>query len=413
MYRLEKVLSRKESIGNFSTEHYQFRLEDGTLLDNSYYTVVYDKNGNIIEKNLSLINIPDLEPRTYALDRAKPANTVYDEPVLIDLNNEFWKFEIPIQTRVWIVEENNNQIAIDYKTHRVIARGTPIPASCGYLWEGTDDDGTSVWGSYITNAYSWFSYLSSIDVSFAPTTRETVLENIRNKYHEFYYAIAHGNASSATVTPGSYLWSGNKWFPEYTVQNAMKDRQPMRLAFLCHCGAMDKTEPYYIEEMDAWIYPFSYVFRKGEQVDTAVIGYKNMTQEAWTSAFGWQNRLLEKVFEYGYTFKDAYDFATASYPAMTDHSAFDGDPGIGAYRDVEIDLFEIDKSSPGKNESVTFTIHISNTTGSNLTKTLRLIDDGEEIYSEVVSINSYDILTREIDKQFDRAGRHFICCEVK
>lgn len=134
-----------------------------------------------------------------------------------------------------------------------------------------------------------------------------------------YIGNAHGNHKAAQVRV--YGEESLRWLQVAEVETKMRNRDPMRFAFLIHCGAMDKTGS------GSW----SDAFRKGQTSGTVVIGItKGEEWEVWQwMAF---HILWAKVFYtnvgLGFTFKRAFDEANAYVPAFGSHLVFNGDPSL-------------------------------------------------------------------------------------
>jgi hypothetical protein len=81
---------------------------------------------------------------------------------------------------------------------------------------------------------------------------------------------------------------------------------------------MDQTGPGY----------WSYEFRKGEIIETVVVGYTGMAScPGWSVSIPWQDDMFYAMHT-GYTIKDAFDIASANYPTIAPCVVFTGDPEL-------------------------------------------------------------------------------------
>ena len=103
----------------------------------------------------------------------------------------------------------------------------------------------------------------------------------------------------------------------------MKDRYPMKFAFIGSCGGMD----------DLGSYTFSHEFRKGQMKDTVTVGYNGMDKHpdwygsGYNNAISWQDEMFSYM-DKGYSVRYAFDKACDEYPIIAKFVVFCGDETV-------------------------------------------------------------------------------------
>ena len=211
--------------------------------------------------------------------------------------------------------DDGNTIFYDFN-EIPIGYGVPAPSS-GFVIQGPGD---SKWRYWRENAQEWYSkWYGSVNSISNPSINQ-ISYFIKNESIDtkLFYVIAHSGG-----LPTRFLANKNMYYEASQLHYDMADRSPMKLAVLCCCSAMTETGPGTL----------SYEFRKGEILDTVIIGYVEMGNcPDWIQSLDWQDFLFEKINK-GFTIKKAFDRACAQYPKIADYVKFVGDPNLKIIED--------------------------------------------------------------------------------
>lgn len=202
---------------------------------------------------------------------------------------------------------NANKFILENKTNNV---STSLNA---LVSQGEGDP--KYWPIFSGNAQEYFN-------EWCDTTQSGMFNNnsisyiIRTYNVSYFYVIAHSNGSSK-----QFLTKQGTFYTAEQLREDMKDRPPIKLAFICCCEGMTDTGPGSL----------SYEFRKGQTNETVTIGFTNMKEFAKNGSMWYVLNWQKAVFIYmnrGYTVKSAFDLACYIYPDLKDYVKFVGDPKL-------------------------------------------------------------------------------------
>jgi hypothetical protein len=210
---------------------------------------------------------------------------------------------------VMSIESGNAQLTvIDGVTGELLGYGIPPPYTAFSMsgpiyFEPCDWS----WDSWYQNAEYWFNTMGySTETSVWPN-HSKIQSHIQSTETAVLYEIAHSGSLSTRFASGCI---GGE-FREYTyasdIEGWIAGYPKVPFAFLASCYSMcDVSEGN-----------LSHAFRKGSARATATIGYCDMSLEfcglCWDYSLDWQDTLFYYMSQ-GWTIKQAYDYASATYP---------------------------------------------------------------------------------------------------
>ena len=313
---MKKILVRELEIGNYKSKTWWYKTDDGVWVDNSFHTIVKDIGNNVVREIDNRRNVPKKSMPPICVHC--PSDSITTSPILIDIDNNFWRFKTPIDhaITVWLSFDNQGKWKIiDVVTGEVIGDSISYPMLSkndeGFSWSGPYDGQDDHVGDR-QNADMWFKQWSiHATTTIGLATVAEITSNISDASNNLYYAVAHGGSTQAMA--------GDAYLNASDVVTAMESRDPMWFAFFGHCDAMTDTGSG----------TFSYAFRKGSTTNTWTVGFTNMGScPSYSDASAWQNEMFAHIHS-GKTFKDAFDLATATYSGLDGYVAYVGDPTIG------------------------------------------------------------------------------------
>ena len=312
-----KTLVVHKTIGYQKVEYYEHLAMDWFFVKNDSILIHYDLNQDHIlyfhkkwtdiAINISEFTNKDFEPEDIYW---KQLVIFPDEDDCKNIYNFTEKTEYPIAC--WEVRYKNGTTRMYDSNGQQIGYGVPAPSYKSVTLSGYDK-GTphDPWRNWRMNAYYWFfKWFESTKTKGVPTNEE-VSDLITDPYMDCFYEIGHSGGEPTrfqTNATGVY-------YTAEQLKNDMKNREPMKLAFLCSCEAMKITSEGTL----------SYEFRKGQTEDTITIGYVGMGGcPGWYDSLDWQDAMFNYI-DKGYRVKTAFDLATALYPKISDCVKYVGD----------------------------------------------------------------------------------------
>ena len=312
----DKVLTADETIGDRNVKYWLHVIDD-TQVKNDYILLHQDPKTNTIikyEKIWREVEKPISNPK----DETFKPNDYFWKMKVIFLEKrdcrDFYTF-IPPQEYpfvCWEVRHTDGTTIMYNLEGEQIGYGIQAPYK-GFSLSGFHEPSyPDPWLNWRLNADSWFSKWCESTVSITHPTPTIITSYISDPEYGLFYELAHGGSSyfQADYT-GSYYYASD-------VTAALIERDPMRFAFIGSCGGMDQTGPGH----------WSYEFRKGEILETVVVGYTGMaTCPGWSVSIPWQDDMFYAM-DAGYKIKDAFDIASANYPTIAPCVVFTGDPEL-------------------------------------------------------------------------------------
>lgn len=203
------------------------------------------------------------------------------------------------------------------ETGSIIGTGIPAPFDGHSLSGYHEPSWPDPWIDFRLNANSWFQQWCDNTNSVSLPTPSMISLQVSNEDNFLFYELAHGSATYFQAdSTGSYYTSS-------MTEADMQHRDPFRFAFIGSCHGMVGTGPG----------TFSHEFRKGSMTDTVTIGYDHMEEcPGWSDALPWQDYMFYAMNN-GFTIKEAFDLATAEYPAIEPAVVFVGDESITIQKD--------------------------------------------------------------------------------
>lgn len=318
-----KNISETRNNYSFLFQH----IEDDIIYEEDRLVIVTDKEGNIVS---SYITETPHDPQIKIMQRKgavvrkikKDMYYLYSGEPLEDFYNTIDK-KIKMDGKIvvtirYLLDENGN----------VVGQMIPPPFD-GLRWSGCKNTDMNVrcdtWNEDLSIAYSKFSewcdtlhYLVPDPYGTqeqAQEMKDQILSVLSDEKVKLYFAVAHGSAGHCSIRGNVIIWYREIWDPDdpYT---PLFNRDKIRFALLCHCGAMDYTHE------NTWSYRFS----KGDPSECAVIGARHLTcnQDAWLVYRDWMRDLLQRI-DTKIPIYDAYEDSLLIYPEVTDASGFYGD----------------------------------------------------------------------------------------
>ena len=247
--------------------------------------------------------------------------------------NYFYNFSINATYPIicWEVRHINGSTIMYDLNGRKIGKGVPAPVK-GFSLSGYDSEyGPDCWKRWRLSADKWFKKWCESTISISSPAPQTISYYIRDKNVLFFYELAHGD---------SFLFQADREGSYYTssmLHEDMKERGPMKFAFIGSCEGMRFTGEG----------TFSYEFRKGKKTGTVTIGYVGMAEcPGWSVSLQWQENMFRKMDE-GMTVKEAFDLASAYYPAIANCVKFVGDENLRVIKDSENPVINITDPKEG------------------------------------------------------------------
>jgi len=315
-----KILKYDGIIGNLHVKYWTHEVNGINIQNDSILLHLSIEDENVIkyEKTWSDLDITfsDYEDLTF-----EPEDSIGQKLVIFPDKDDLMNFYSFFNTQdypliCWEVWYSDGSTLLYNLDEEIIGYGVPMPIDgfslSGWHWiPGEPDD---PWKYYRTNANMWFEKWLGSTESISHPRKSTLSSYVSNPSVTLFYEIAHGDFRDFLLN--------DKWERYYfsTAYDDMKDRQPMRFAFIGSCNAMDETG----EDT------FSHSFRKGQMTDTVTIGYTEMSQDPWKYSFSWQIYLFTKMDEEN-TIYDSFIAACAQYPAFEPVVKFVGDETITVF----------------------------------------------------------------------------------
>jgi hypothetical protein len=311
----DKILSINKTIGNRRVIYWEHEIDnifvknDSMLLhlDLEFSGVLeYKKNWDNIET--TSLSFDEIE---FEEDYLWKRKVVFPDEDDCGLFNIFYdEHEYPLFC--WEVRYTDGSTIFYDLNKTSIGYSVTAPSASGFVVQGYGD---SKWRYWRENAQEWYKKWYGSVMCLSNPCIDQISYYMKNESinTESFYVIAHSGG-----LPTRFLIKNNTYYTASQLKNDMKNKSPMKLAFLCCCSAMDDTGPGTL----------SYEFRKGEMNNTVTIGYIEMGScPDWIQTLDWQDFLFEKIDE-GFTIKNAFDRACAQYPKISDYVKFVGDASL-------------------------------------------------------------------------------------
>jgi hypothetical protein len=312
-----KTLALDVTIGFKKVKYYEHMFMDYFFIKNDSILIHYDlysdhilyfhKKWTDITMNVSEFTNKDFEPENIYW---KQLVIFPDEDDCKNMYKFIQKTQYPIAC--WEVRFKNGTTSMYDSNGQQIGYGIPTPSYEVLTLSGYDKDSPhDPWRSWRANADKWFNKWFETVISIGQPTNEQISYYISDVDSEYFYEIAHSGGE-----PTRFQTSGDGiFYTAYQLREDMKNREPIKLAILCSCEAMQSTDQGTL----------SYEFRKGQTNDTITIGYVGMGEcPGWYDSLDWQDAMFTYI-DRGYTIKTAFDLATALYPKISDCVKYVGD----------------------------------------------------------------------------------------
>jgi hypothetical protein len=257
------------------------------------------------------------EPEIYEDYFWKKPVIFYEENDLTYFYKIYTEQKYPVSC--WEVRTKQGETLLFDENGVEIGCGIPTPYH-GFVMSGFHEESwPDPWIDFRLNAYEWFTHWCDSTTDIALPSPSTISSYVSNQDYELFYELAHGAETYFQAD-----WYGSYYTSTMTA-NDMANREKMRFAFIGSCHGMTTTGPG----------TFSYEFRKGSLDETVTIGYDHMEEcPGWENALDWQD-LMFYLMDSGYTIKDAFDQATATYPAIAPAVVFVGDTSMKIFEQGE------------------------------------------------------------------------------
>lgn len=311
---------KNELIGDRLVNLWKHKIDD-ILIKNDRILLNQDVKTNKIIDYIHNWRDIDLQSIDTKFEDFNPENIYWKQKVIFlskeDIGN-FYTFTVEQEYPLacWEVRHCDGTTVLYDKVGKIIGQGIPTPNKKGLSMSGSHE-GKDYWDDWRNCADMYIKYWCEYSSFNLPSpTPETISSYVSDPSLDIFYEIAHGTNRffQADIEGNCYYASGNN----FNVRDDMKDRLPIKFAFIGSCGGMDSTK----------IGSFSYEFRKGQMKNTVTIGYINMEEcEYWIYSLFWQFELFDSLIE-GKTFKESYDLANARFPEVKDYIVFKGDENI-------------------------------------------------------------------------------------
>jgi hypothetical protein len=388
---------------NIRSEFYKYKLEDGTLLDNSYHTTVY-LNDKIIREVNTLMTLTE-DQIQYLLSIqplvGKPINSIYNVPVVLDINNPIWTFVNKKITKCWIVKTDKRVEAMDIVTGELIAyKSCPSLNSISYCGQMYENGPTSCWYGRKNDATFWFSKWGLSVNSYSRPDKNIIKNEILSNNIDYYFSVAHGGHLSCVlyydgITPVRLYASD--------IEDWMSDRNPVKFAFLGHCDAMNYTGNG----------SFTKAFTKGETDGTVVIGYANLTD--YQDAINYWHLAIPLIFEEvnnGNTFYDAFNMTFMLYPMLEPVMVFYGDKTLKLESNIVINKITQSATKVNINDEYKVFVELENKGLSGKVPLEVNINDVLQ-YEVEQQVDGGESKSIEFDFKFEEEGVYNTCIDIK
>ncbi len=309
----DTVLIYNDVIGEIIVKYWEHKVNDVFVKNDSILLNIDKNSGEIINYDIKWSEV-DSSSFGSLNDDFKINNYSWKKLVIFLNKNDcsyFYTFyeDITFPVICWEVRSCNGTTTLFDREGDKIGWGIPAPSEIGFSLNGYDEDvGPNIWQQWRENANTWFRKWCNSTSTVASPSVVSISQNISNPNVTYLYEIAHGGSTFFSPNKNDYYYS-------YYVNYEMRDRQPMKFAFIGSCDGMVN-----IDEGS-----FSYEFRKGQIQDTITIGYAGMAESpGWSVSLDWQDYMFSKMDE-GYTIKESFDLASIQYPTIVEAVVFVGD----------------------------------------------------------------------------------------
>ncbi len=305
------------------------RMIDGAIVEKDQIVYQFDKSsGQLVDKKVIwreglpehiAIKVSQAEAEMLA-----EGQVLFSDLYIISPESDVYRLDKIPENPCWIVRSddvNGRTIKIiDAVTAEFLGYGIPPPfggfAITGPQYESPCDGAWTAWSS---NAQNWFNTMGYMCDEIVWPEAQQIQARIQDSLTGMFYELCHG---------GSYYFvngCGDGWTYDFIesddIATWIGNYYPMRFTFVGSCEGLCDTGPG----------TFSYAFRKGENIWTAVVGYCGMSEEwcslCWDYSLDWQEQLFTYMNQ-GWTVKAAFDQALADVPACAGTNncmRFDGD----------------------------------------------------------------------------------------
>jgi len=308
------VLNRK--IGWRKVRFYKHILKDMYYVKNDSILLHMDSENKIIYFHKRWTDIK-IDIKLYEKEQFEPKDYSWKELVIFpdenDLKNIYtFNEDIRYPIVCWEVRYKDGATKMFNLKHEQIGHAVPTPDYDASSFSGYDKGSPhDVWSSWRSNAFKWFNKWFDNVASIGIPSNDQVSNIIKDIDMECFYEIGHSGGEPTrfqTEDDGIY-YTANQ------LRKDMNNREPIKLAILCSCEAMRRTDEGTL----------SYEFRKGETKDTITIGYVGMGNcSGWYDSLDWQNCMFLYI-DRGFSIKNSFDIACALYPSISDCVKFVGD----------------------------------------------------------------------------------------
>ena len=313
----DKTLTVDKNIGDRHVKYWEHMINDVTVKNDSILLHLDPTTGEILEYQKTWTDIKiDFLDREQKIFKTYQ-NYLWRKKVVFPDENDtirFCTFYTPVEYPLmcWEVRyTDGTTIFYNYEGLK-IGHSVPTPWSEALVIEGYGDP--DYWHYWRGNAQDWFQKWCDTMQSRAYPDLSWVSERISDPDVDLFYVIAHSHGQ-----PDRFLvQQGGVYYNATRLHNDMSGREPIKLAVLCCCSAMEDTGPGTL----------SYEFRKGQTKDTVTIGYYDMGScpDFWDT-LDWQDFMFKKIHQ-GYKAKKAFDLACANYPKVEPYVKFVGDENL-------------------------------------------------------------------------------------
>lgn len=323
-------------IGDMIVFHHQRMIEEA-IVEQDHIVYQLDKQTGRILKEIKKWRegLPDkLPPDIISRDQAEAmvegvvqfSNLYYISP-----DTMVFKLEVTPTNPCWIVQsvilDTGHRIIsiIDAVKGEFLGYGLGPPAAyTAFSLSGPQSEGpcSGNWATFYQNAADWFDTMGYSTETAVWPLEPQIQGHVQSKHTALFYEIGHSQ-----YTQGDWFTSGCVGDSNYRATTAtdihdwMVGYTKMPFTFIASCYGMCQTGPGKL----------SYEFRKGSMLDTATVGFCNMSElechNCWPSAYYWQDGFFNYLNQ-GWTMSNAYNQAIADKPWCTDCILFVGDSDL-------------------------------------------------------------------------------------
>jgi hypothetical protein len=206
----------------------------------------------------------------------------------------------------WVVRSIDNSkpimTIIDSITGEKLGYGVPPPSE-GLSIHGPDTGAcpqNPIWDDWAENARSRLSTMGYSTVRVGNASQAIIQGHIQSDDGAVFYEIDHGGSVSFhnQCNDDTTATEVETWIDSYST---------IPFTFLASCDGMCSVSNN----------TFSYEFRKGSNIDTAVVGYCGMSlaqcNACWGSSIDWQTSLFNRMSQ-GWTVGNAFNQANLDWP---------------------------------------------------------------------------------------------------